>query len=74
MGNESRWVSCLIVTIATAAIGGWQYVKYIDKHGLFYYLSPKYGAYILLGCLICMLTIAIWIVLSPSNGSGSGNE
>ena len=47
----------LVYLVLTAMIGGWQYLKFSNKHGLFYSLSEEYGGCILVG--LCVLVSSL---------------
>ena len=51
MKEPKSWLTVIgtfgLVAVAVALQWLWQYSKFSNGHGLFYYLSPNYGAYIL---------------------------
>lgn len=49
----------LVYLVLTAMIGGWQYLKFSNKHGLFYSLSEEYGGCILVGLCVLVFVVAV---------------
>ena len=45
-----------------ALIALWQYVKFSNGHGLFYLLSPKFGAYWIGAMFIIMIAFCVYAV------------
>ena len=54
----------LAITISLAAIGAWQYTKFSNGHGIFYYLSPRLGGWVLLACLVLMYLWGLYYLLA----------
>ena len=60
--STQKTVLSILMVLVVGSIGGWQYSKFKNKHGLYYYLSPDTGAYVLLIVLVCMLTFGLYMV------------
>ena len=69
--TKRNWLSLAAVAAICVAVISlvwlWEYSKFADKHGIFYYLSPEYGAAILTATSAVSLVVllsAVWIDLS----------
>jgi hypothetical protein len=55
MKRQPNWLGAFIAaTIFVGALGGWQFLKYSHGHGLFYYISPRFGWALLLLIAVAM--------------------
>ena len=65
--NRQKIVLSILMALVVGAIGGWQYLKFTNKHGLYYYLGPDRGGYALLVALVCMAAFGLYMVWTDDN-------
>lgn len=65
-GNKA--VSFSICLCAALLVGGRQYYKYVNKHGLFYSISPEWGWLILIGSVGAILLVLGLLILKEDSG------
>lgn len=57
--NERKWMVGAAFGILAASTWMWEYSKFLDDHGIFYYLSGDYGVYLLTISVLVILGIAL---------------
>lgn len=55
----------LLFLALSALLWGWQYLKFKNGHGIFYFLSPTYGVHILTIVIIVMFLCALALASRP---------
>lgn len=56
--NEKYAIAILFFILA-ASTWMWEYSKFVNKHGIFYYISHGYGVYILTISMLVILGLAL---------------